>query len=347
LSRARALELFDLTLAALYHPTAKLFYEDTSQPPRFAYLWPFITAFGATLDLLWLAPERGASLAHDLLRSLESYWRPSFFQPPGYASAVQPPIGPGGDLYYDDNAWVGLELLRAARLLDAGRRATDRAARLFDLAVSGWDHDPSHPAPGGVFWVRAGWNRDRGVDCVAPNALLGLSLFELTGRPRYLEWSRRMIDWARQHFRTPDGRYWDKISLEGVIDRTFWSYNQGTMAAAGARLARLEKRPAYLDEARQTATTTLQVGDLDRQPAAFNAIFFKSLLSEPDLPDPRPAARVYFEHIWATARREEPSRLLDLPPHGPARLLDQAALVQVAAVAEADRPSRSGLGWAG
>jgi hypothetical protein len=331
--KERGLELFDATQAAVYHPRARLYYEDTGQPPRFAYLWPFITAFGAALDLLGLAPERGSSLARDLLSSLESYWRPSLLQPAGYASAVQPPIGPGGDLYYDDNAWVGLELLRAARLLDTGRRATDRAARLFDLAVSGWDHDPSHPAPGGVFWVRAGWNRDRGVDCVAPNALLGLELFELTGRPRYLEWSRRMIDWARQHFRQPDGRYWDKIALDGTIDRRFWSYNQGTMAAAGARLARLTgERQPYLDEARQTASATL-AGGLEDQPAAFNAILFKSLLSEPGLPDPRPAARAYLDQVWATARREASTGLFDLPPHGPAKLLDQAALVQVAAVA--------------
>ena len=334
MSAARALELFDLSLASLYHSRQKLFYEDTRQPPRWAYLWPFITALGAAFDLLSLAPERGSSLARDLLASLEAYWHPSLLRPAGYASAVQPPIGPGGDLYYDDNAWVGLELLRAARLLDAGRRATDRAARLFDLAVSGWDHDTSHPAPGGVFWVRAGWNRDRGVDCVAPNALLGLGLFELTGRPGYLEWSRRMIDWARQHFRTPDGRYWDKIALDGTLDRTFWSYNQGTMAAAGARLARFtgERRP-YLDEARQTATAALEPAGLEDQPAAFNAILFKSLLSEPDLPDPRPAARAYLDLIWASARREPSTGLFDLPPHGPAKLLDQAALVQVAALA--------------
>jgi len=334
---ARALELFDALQRALYHPRARLFYEDTGQPPRFAYLWPFITAFGAVLDLLaTLAPDRGPDLANDLLASLESYWRPAFLKPSGYASAVQPPLGPGGDLYYDDNAWVGLELLRAARLLDR-QRAVERAGRLFDLAVSGWDHNAAHPAPGGVFWVRAAWNRDRGVDCVAPNALLGLALFELTGRSRYLEWSRRMIDWGRQHFRTPDGRYWDKITGDGRIDRTLWSYNQGTMAAAGARLARLTGEQAYLDEARQTAEATLAADEFETQPAPFNAIFFHSLLSEPALPDPRPAAHTYFEQVWNGVEREPSSGLFLLPPPGAARLLDQTALVQVAAAAAAPR----------
>jgi glycosyl hydrolase family 76 len=319
-------------LGTLYHSRARLFYEDTSQPPRFAYLWPFITAVGAALDLLTLAPERGSSLAQDLLSALEAYWRPSLLRPSGYASAVQPPLGPGGDLYYDDNAWVGLELLRAARLLN-WPRGVERAGRLFDLAISGWDSDASHPAPGGVFWVRAGWNRDRGVDCVAPYAMLGLALFEQTRRPAQLEWSRRMIDWARQHFRTPDGRYWDKIAIDGTIDRRFWTYNQGTMAAAGARLARLSGEHAYLDEARQTAEATLQAGGFADQPAAFNAILFHSLLAESGLPDPRPAARRYFDQVWTSMPREPVSQLVLLPPDGRARLLDQAALVQVAAVA--------------
>jgi Glycosyl hydrolase family 76 len=329
---SRGLELWEATLAALYHSRVKLFYEDTSQPPRFAYLWPFITAFGAALDLLSLGRER--AMASDLLSSLESYWHPSLLQPSGYASAVQPPLGPGGDLYYDDNAWVGLELLRAAHLLQDSRRLIDRAGKLFDLAVSGWDKDSSHPAPGGVFWVRANWNRDRGVDCVAPNAMLGLALFELTGRASCLEWSRRMIDWARQYFRQPDGRYWDKIALDGTIDRRYWSYNQGTMAAAGARLARLTgQRQPYLDEARQTATAVLELGPLEDQPSAFNAILFKSLLSEPELPDPRRAARSYLDWVWSSGRREPSTGLFDLPPHGPAKLLDQAALVQIAALA--------------
>jgi hypothetical protein len=317
--------------AALYHPRARLYFEDTGQPPRFAYLWPFITAFGAALDLVGLGEP--PALATDLLSSLESYWHRSFLRPSGYASAAQPPLGPGGDLYYDDNAWVGLELMRAARVLQNGRRLTERAAKLFDLAVSGWDDDRSHPAPGGVFWVRAQWNRDRGVDCVAPNAMLGLELFELTGRAHFLDWSRRMIDWGRQHFRQPDGRYWDKIDLQGTIDRRFWSYNQGTMAAAQARLARLTGERRWLEEARQTATAALEPAGLDDQPAAFNAILFKSLLSEPDLPDPRRAARAYLDLIWSSARREPSTGLFDLPPHGPAKLLDQAALVQVAAVA--------------
>jgi hypothetical protein len=317
-------DLWDRLVAALYHPQARLFYEDAGQPPRFAYLWPFITALGAALDVRH-------HLAAALLSSLEAYWRPSLLRPSGYASAVQPPIGPGGDLYYDDNAWVALELVRAAELLDHPR-SIERARRLFDLAVSGWDTDPSHPASGGIFWVRARWNRDRGVDCVAPYAMLGLNLFERTGKPSYLDWSRRFIDWARQHFRTPDGRYWDKIALDGTIDRSFWSYNQGTMAAAGARLARLAREQPYLDEARQTAHTTLEAGGFDRQPAAFMAIFFKALLAEPTLPDPRPAARAYLDWVLDTAPRESTTELFVLPPPGPPRLLDNAALVQIAAL---------------
>ena len=34
-------------------------------------------------------------------------------QPPAYESAVAPPLGPGGATYYDDNAWVGLNLVHA------------------------------------------------------------------------------------------------------------------------------------------------------------------------------------------------------------------------------------------
>ena len=33
--------------------------------------------------------------------------------------------------------------------------------RASTSSLSGWDDDPSHPAPGGVFWTQAPWSRDR------------------------------------------------------------------------------------------------------------------------------------------------------------------------------------------
>jgi hypothetical protein len=111
---------------------------------------------------------------HDRLDGLRRYWD-GRSQPPGYDSYVRFRLGGGGDKFYDDNEWVGLELLRIHHLI-GNPDVFNRARQVFDLVVSGWDDDSSHPAPGGIFWTQAPWSQDRNTVSNAPGAELGLRL---------------------------------------------------------------------------------------------------------------------------------------------------------------------------
>ena len=119
----------------------------------YSYVWPFSQAMAGTIDLAGIRSLRGAyrSDVQDRLTGLGLYWNDTT-TPPGYDSYVRPPLGGGGDKFYDDNEWIGLELVQWYRMTgDAS--ALQRARQIFELVVFGWDTDPTHPCPGGAFWA--------------------------------------------------------------------------------------------------------------------------------------------------------------------------------------------------
>ena len=303
-----------------------------------AFLWPFSQSFAATLDLAELqgTGDRPRTGVADRLDGLARYWN-RHGDPPAYDSAAHSWLSASSDQFSDDNAWIGLQLVRAHRLTgDAEPLA--RAGDVLRFLIGNWDDDPSHPAPGGVFWVRAGWSRDRNTVSTAPSAILALRLHELTGDVDALTWAARMYGWVRQHLLAPNGLYWDHIDLAGEVERTQWSYNQGTMIGAGILLARATGEPGYREQAERTAHAALALyagGDrLAAQGPAFNAIFLKNLLLLRDAGgvdlDLSPL-RDYGTRLWETARDPE-SGLFALHPGGPVDLLQQAAATRICAL---------------
>jgi rhamnogalacturonyl hydrolase YesR len=239
-----------------------------------------------------------ATTARARLAALEHYWDSTPDRGPAhYASYVVPPLGQGGDAFYDDNEWDALGKLQWYR--QTGDKASlRRAKQIFNLVVYGWDDDATHPHPGGVFWTQAPWSQDRNTVSNGPGAEVGLHLYEITGQGRYLTWAKRMIDWVDAGLLSPDnGLYWDNIHLDGSIDKTQWSYNQGVMLGAKALLHRATGDAAALAEAKGVADAALAfygAGMNDgrtryfSQPARFNAIFFANLLLLSSIaPDPR------------------------------------------------------------
>jgi hypothetical protein len=325
---------------------------------HFAYLWPFEEAAKATLCLLGL-PDVHWRDVEDIV-DRQAYWQPlrsnGLAKRPSYASYPPIPLGHGGDTYYDDNTWVALDLIQAYRMTRAlrGREIEahlDRARLLFDLVAAGWCTDP-RPFPGGVYWVDAAWNRDRGAAVTAGLAVLALHLHELRGddEGEYLETARRAYGWLRDSLLIADGPqaglYHDKILGDGTIDASQWIYNQGVPIAAGVMLHRVTGEAAYLEQARRTANAALAWYGADdgqrllSQPAIFVAIFFRNLLqlaAVSDEPAYRAAMRAYTDRVWDDPSLHDPvTDLIHVDRTSPAHtLLDQAAMVQVYAL----------LGW--
>ena len=99
----------------------------------FSYLWPFSQGLAATVSMsnvpaIKKIPSLRQMLARELkarLVGLHAYYDTSNSgEPegtftstlPAFDGTVAPPAGPGGAKYYDDNDWVGIELMRIYRM---------------------------------------------------------------------------------------------------------------------------------------------------------------------------------------------------------------------------------------
>lgn len=310
------------------------------QTNPYAYIWPYSQAVIAAENLAGtpLKGHRWAAEAEMRLDGYKPYWNTTT-TPKGYDSYLRPPLGHGGDKFYDDNEWIGLNLIQHFKRT-GDRSSLSRAEEIFDLVVYGWDDDPSHPCAGGVFWTQAPWSQDRNTVSNGPGAELGLHLYLLTKEKSYLTWSKKMYDWTQKCMLAPNGLYWDHIDLAGNIEKTQWSYNQGVMIGASTLLYKATGEKKYLDNAKSVAAASLAFyGSEDRlwkQPSRFNSIYFKNLfILETVVPNPayRATMKAYSDRAWAEAR--DPKTGLFHFDDKPVQLLEQAGMVQIDAL----------LGW--
>lgn len=339
----RAIAAYDALQQHFYKDDEKLYLEryphEDGNP--YSYAWPFAQAMAGTIDLFGIQKGNvGSDYADDVndrLAGLARYWN-SEKDPKGYDSYVRPPYGDGGDIFYDDNLWIGLELVQLYRM--TGRKwALERAKQVFDLIVYGWADDPSLPKPGGVYWTQASWSNDRNTVSNAPGAELGLQLYQLTDdateKEYYLKWAKKMYSWVNEYLRAPNGLYWDHVNPDGTITKWIFTYNQGTMIGANVLLYEITGEKSYLEEAETIADRALTYfGKEDRlyeEDMAFTAIFFKNLLLLANVNhDPKyvKAMRTYADRIWNDARDPE-TDLIRRGDSDSTHLLQQSAFVQI------------------
>jgi hypothetical protein len=296
-------------------------YREVAGATSSAYAWPYSQALAATIAVAALPSRRAALDVPKLLRAMDRRYR---------AGSIYT-ASPGGDVYFDDNAWI------AGAFLDwssahGGAPARKRAAQLFAEIVRAWDSNAQDPCAGGIFWTDATGNRDRNTVTTANAALLGLRLYKATHVASYLAWSTRLLAWVDQCMLGTDDLYSDHIALDGTVDETHWSYNQGLLIGALVELYGITHDAATLARAEQVGDAALAYF-VDRwdsgEPPEFAAIFFRHLLAlaAVDLrPDYVAAAESYGEQAWWAARD---SRTGLFSFSGQTRLLDQAALVQL------------------
>ena len=274
-------------------------------------LWPFADAWSATTTLASLGCGPTMAALPDLVRALTAYHRDKAVLgaagPVGFESCVVPPLGGGGDVYYDDNAWIGLALVRHHDLT-GDERALALAGRILAFVTSGWSTEASWSHPGGIRWKQPKSNVSRNTCSNGPVAELAALVHRRTGNAEALGWAVRIYDWVRSALLSDDGLYLDRITPDGRRDPTTWTYNQGTMIGAGVLLHQITGEAEYLEHAGDTARASLARFDLPqlvRNDAAFNAVFFRNLLLLDGVsPDPARLrlARSYGEHLWEESR---------------------------------------------
>lgn len=287
--------------------------------------WSLSQTLAATLGLAEADPDFRADVRAELA-ALAPYW-----QGRGYMPYPRPPYGAGGRQYYDDNEWIGLDLVRAYRLL-GDRSLLARARQIFAFVSSAWDGNRHDACPGGVFWTSDPTNTDRNTVSTANGALLALALYRETHVRSYLDWARTMYAWVDRCLASPDGLYADHLTPSGAVDATEWSYNQGAMVAAGAELYAVTADRRYLVRATALAHDTLErfgSSGFTGEPLVFAAIFFRDLKTLAKVaPDPAytVAAQRLADAQW---RRRRDRRTGLFFSSGKATLLDQAAVVDL------------------
>jgi hypothetical protein len=312
----------------------------------FSFLWPFSQALAATVSLANV-PALRASMTRELkarMVGLRSYLdlNNSGALEGTYASTLgafdgtaAPPVGPGGAKYYDDNDWVGIELVRLYRLTHE-TAALGSAEAIMAFEMAGWQASPELGCPGGLPFSNLLENTDRNTITTAPAAELALQLYRVTGNAQYLQFAGQAYEWVRTCLLEPNNLYGDHVNRKGVIEPHLYSYTQGVMIGAGTLLYQATGDSAYLYEARQTAAAAIAYFTPERLGAEnpfFPSIYFRNLMYldavTHDPPGPK-IAQAYVDYAWQHLRLPNDLFVAGSPPTG--QLLVQAAIVQIYAL---------------
>lgn len=317
---------------------------ETTTGNPYSFLWEYREATQAAIDLQGMADVGPAYRPAAAARSagFAHYFADPTGRRPGYESYLPAPLGTGGDVYYDDNAVVGLSSVSQYRATGA-RGDLARARAAFRIAVRGWNTDATLACPGGSDWIDRPDNTTRGANVTGLTAQLAAHLYEETHDTSYLTWSTRLFDWNDRCLRQSAGLYENSLADDGTVDRTLWTYNSGAMIGTATILYRATGDAAWLRKASAAARASLRYWKADdrlqQQPAIFNAFYFKDLLlldSVQHDPAYRAAAERWANTTWRDNRDAatglfhfQPSGGGDPDPDRPAATLDQAAVIQV------------------
>lgn len=357
---ARALLAYEAMQQNFYIPGTGLY---LGEP--YSFLWPFSQALAATVSVSNI-PGQTATAASTYssefkvrLFGLQKYWGSTGEavageQPeeeetgegsePAEAAGIAAPtlpsfngevVPPGGASYYDDNEWVGIELVR---LYKERHEASllEKAEQIMQFVMGGWSTNPKLACPGGVPFSDAPSNTERNTVTDGPAAELGVQLYRLTNNPAYLQFAETAYEWVRRCLRTPGELYYDHIRLHGAIDTTEWSYNQGSMIGAGVLLYQATGNGAYLYQARQTAKAALSYFTIPRllgENPFFVSVYFRNLMYLDSITHDPPGstlAQNYINSVWINQRLTSNLFAFGAPPT--TQLLDQAAVVQIYAL---------------
>jgi hypothetical protein len=319
------------------------------QGEPFSFLWPFSQALAATVTLnnmtgIGIIPGLSATLkreANARLLGLHTYLDTDNSGAPegtftstlaAYDGTVAPPAGPGGTKYYDDNEWVGIELVRIYEQTHYAAMLGSAEA-IMAFVMAGWSTNPEYVCPGGVPFSNAPENNERNTVTDGPGVELAVKLFELTGNTTYLQFAEEAYEWVRRCLTESNGLYADHIGAHGKVEPAEWSYNQGAMIGAGTLLYQATHNGAFLYQARQTAKAALAYYTPERlgsENPFFVSVYFRNMLyldSVTHDPPGQKLAQAYVNYAWEHLRLSDNIFVFGSPASS--QLLYQAAIVQI------------------
>lgn len=173
-----------------------------------------------------------------------------------YKNQIYYNAGPNwqGDFYYDDNAWICIQLLDAYKLLGKETYLTT-AKKILEFMWTGWDDR----AGGGIYWDKT--FEGKGVCSNGPVAIAYCVGYQLTGEEEYLNRAKMIYDWCGRMVRGKDGIYNAGVKnlnvteyKESNLDPWRPAYDQGTMISTAALLYEITGDERYKAELKTTAT---------------------------------------------------------------------------------------------
>lgn len=169
------------------------------------------------------------------------------------AYAVYP--GTGDERYYDDNIWVGTDMIDLYSLTkDPGYLS--RSKMVWRFILEGTDDRMG----GGVYWKEYGESKNTCSN--APAAVLAAKLYLATNDPEYLKSAKDLYAWTKTNLQDPsDFLYWDNVTLSDkndpnsalIIAKDKYPYNAGQPMQAAALLYKITGENQYLTDAQNIA----------------------------------------------------------------------------------------------
>lgn len=230
--------------------TLDYFQGDKVKSKAVSFLWPFSGVVSATNVLLKIPGEKQNYLPYldSLAIGMEQY-RDAKRSPVGYQA--YPAALEKTDRYYDDNGLVGIEYLEAY-FNTKDTVYLSRAKVVFKFIMSGWDKQLG----GGVYWLEG--HKDMKPACSNGMAMLvALKLYKATNDRYYLDQGTRFYNWMQNNLSDPEGVVWnDKKVANGAINKTYYTYNSGSMLEASILLYQFTHKQNYLTEGQRIAKNT-------------------------------------------------------------------------------------------
>ncbi|RFZ89934.1 hydrolase [Mucilaginibacter conchicola] len=237
------------------YPTGKsdslnYFQGEAVKEKEVSFLWPFSGIFTAT-NILMRGPRLKAKYRpyqDSLILGIEQY-RDILRKPPGYQA--YPVKFEKTDRYYDDNGLVGIDYMESY-FNTKNPLYLQRAKDVFKFILSGWNNDVG----GGVSWLE-GHNDQKPACSNGMATLTALKIYEGSKEPYYLEQGKRFYNWMYNTLRdSTTGIISNDVKLDGKQNRTFWTYNTGSLIEAAVLLYKFTGEIKYLIQAKQLAASS-------------------------------------------------------------------------------------------